>query len=235
MTEKSSWVRAPIWDRWRQLTKFMGSARIAFAASAENLAQRDPNLELSMRLGDGPSTYRTSVDEHVRIASDPSKLHGLVLLESYALMESHCRLVRWIVDHHRFDLLAGRVPEEVLARLDDVRLTGGIEAWSEDLLARTGQSFDIVRGGRAGLIEVSMVRNLLAHGRQSVVAADLADAMKRGARLPFEAGHPILISYVLLNEYRGRIRQFCRALGDGVVHQHRGTHRSPPKSKKRLG
>ena len=75
-------------------------------------------------------------------------------------------------------------------------------------------------------MELAIVRNFIAHGYSRVSAEMISYAQARGASLPYGIGDPAVVSFALLHEYRGRIRSFCRILGDGVVHLARGTHRS---------
>jgi hypothetical protein len=230
---QNAWVRAPVWGRWRRLTKLFGSVRIAFAYHSDFLAGVDHSRELRIELGDGPSNYRTGVGDHMGRMRDTSDLNAIFLLAYYGLMEDHCRLVKWVVEHEAFHILERPIADDVLASFEALKLSGGIEAWAGDLMSKTGQPWSSVRGGLSGLVEVSIVRNLLAHGRARMIAGDAKKAKKRGVSLPFDVGSDIAIDYRILNEYRGRLRQFCRTLSDGVVHLGRGTHRALPARRPR--
>ena len=93
-------------------------------------------------------------------------LHASVLVHSYAVAEA----------------AAGE-------RLGvDPRALGPVEEWGTELLSRGGSGWDDVKDGRAGVVEVAVVRNAVAHGRhvvdersaQRLVAAGVAH---RPARL----------------------------------------------------
>lgn len=224
----AGWIRAPVWDRWRRLTKLFGSVRIAFAHHSDVLVGADNSGDLRIVLGDGPSTFKTKVGDHVGRMNDAADLNAIFLLAYFGLTEDHCRLVKWVVERGSFDVLERPVTDDMLSSLEALELPGGIETWADDLMSRTGQPWSAVRGGLSGLVEVSIVRNLLAHGRTRFLADDASNAARRGASLPFDIGAAIMIDYRMLNEYRGRLRQFCRTLADGVVHLGRGTHRAPP-------
>lgn len=211
-----------MWDEWRRLTKFLGSARIAFAQALDRTQATDGVIE--MPLGDGPSIYRTSIAEHRKALNDLHTLHSLVLVRSFSLAESHCRLAHRVAERKEWHLLDGTVPDAVLAAAENEKLVGGIESWGARLLKLVGQNWPSDFGNKAGLVEASIVRNLMAHGRSKLDEIDMAAALARGAALPFAVGQPIRIEYPLLNVYRGHLRQFCRTVSDGVVHMARGTH-----------
>lgn len=115
--------------------------------------------------------------------------------------------------------------QDELYAIDEKKLEGGVEAWSEKVMQSTGQNWTQVYGGKAGLIEISVIRNALTHGyaRASKSLIDLA--AKRGCEIPFAEDQDIKIGFDLLHEYRGRLRSFCRIIGDGAFHLERGTHR----------
>jgi len=202
----------------------MGSARIAFsqASTLVDLAEG----ELEMPLGDGgKSVYRTTVGDHVEALNDLHTLHTLVLVGSFSLAESHCRLIQMIAREENWTLLTGAVSGADLSRAESELLEGGIDAWGAKLLGDVGQTWPTGYGNMAGLVEASIVRNLAAHGRTSIDEVDVENARRRRIELPFAVGQRIRIDYSLLNAYRGHLKQFCRTLSDGIVHMARGSHR----------
>ena len=50
----------------------------------------------------------------------------------------------------------------------DARDFGGIEDWGARPLATTGSAWDSLKEGRAGAVEVSVVRNAYAHGGRRI-------------------------------------------------------------------
>lgn len=227
----TGWIKAPIWDDWLALTRLQWSGRIAFDAERKlrgsQLDSATPNLKL-VKILDCGAKYETSVENHVSTISDYTLFCSLILLRSYSLVESHCKLINFIVSEKRWDILEIGIEDSEREQIESSELRGGVEAWSGSLMSSAGQSWADVYGGKVGLIEVSILRNILAHGRSRFTSDILNNAENRGCRLPFKAGSKIEITFCQLHEYRGRMKSLCRILGDGVIHLHRGTHRSLP-------
>lgn len=124
---------------------------------------------------------------------DLHTLHSLVLVRSFSLAKSHCRLVQYVANHKEWHLLDGAVPGAVLAAAENEKLAGGIETWGTALLRLVGQQWPSGFGAKAGLVEATIVRNLVAHGRAKLDETDVATALARGATLPFVVGQSIRI------------------------------------------
>lgn len=140
-------------------------------------------------------------------------------------MESHAKLVQFIVEHEDWKLLTSELTDEQRDCVDAIELKNGVESWADRLIEMTGQSWEQVYGGKAGLVELAVFRNALMHGYTRVSSYLVEKARKRGGGMfPINQGSPLAMDFALLHEYRGRIRSFCRILGDGVVHRARDTH-----------
>jgi len=225
--DPSRWQAAPVWREWLQLTRLQWSGRIAF--ETELRRWNDPFLaggdKLSVRISDCGGEYETSFDNHLVALRDVSQYCGLILVKSWALLEGHAKLVAHLDLQGRLADLFDRGQVEDLAAADDHILAGGVEAWGSDLLRRVGQDWDKVFEGQAGLVEVSLVRNAVAHGRRHATEALIQSARARSAEFPYATGEEIVLDFDRLHNYRGRIRSFCRIVCDGALHLSRGTHK----------
>lgn len=192
----TSAVQQPdFWDEWTRITRFLQSARLAFA--------RERSLWKSLELEDGDNTlisapagggrYKVALATHLEVMSDDEMLCASVLLHSYALAE--------------------------VVALDHLNLTGRgitqIEDWGARLLQPRGLSWTNIAfkgDGKAKLVEVAVVRNAHAHGSRildSRGATRLADAGATG----WSAGAPLPLTFALTDTYRVRLKLLLRLGG----------------------
>lgn len=186
----SSPASNPIWDDWGRTTRFLESTRIAFA--------RERLLWESLELADGttaqlavPMTtkqYKVKLAQHLEAIADETTLLGLVLIQSYALAEAAAA-----------QRLGGRV-------------SGGVETWGGQLLSTNHQDWSAVLGGRAGVVEVAVVRNALAHGTRRIDEEGTRRLLAAGAP-PRTEGAAVMITYSELADYRDRLRSLLRLGG----------------------
>lgn len=225
--EKDGWVKAPIWDEWLALTRLQWSGRIAFEVEAARWAS--PYLHgvdaVSVKISDGGGHYETSLENHLKALEDQRLFLSLILTRSYSLLESHAKLAEFIIRTERWGMLEEGVSGDDQDEIDSIELQGGIEVWSQKLMDRVGQDWGAVFKGKAGLIEVSIVRNALIHGCSRASSRLVENAVRRGCSLPFSAGDEVVVDFPLVHEYRGRIKSFCRIIGDGIIHLSKGSHR----------
>ena len=185
---------APVWREWRRLTRFLESARLAFA--------REHNLWTSLELrsaddvklssGTTRATYRVALTEHLAAVRDEEPLLASVLIHSYALAESAAT-----------ERLGG-----------DPRDFGGIEDWGRKLLATTGSTWDALPEGIVGAVEVAVVRNAYAHsGRRIDKAA--ATRLRAAGSTRWKEGEPVVLDYATLRVFRGRLRMLLTQGGIG--------------------
>jgi hypothetical protein len=142
---------APVWIEWGRLTRFLESARLAFA--------REHNLWTSLELRSAEAvklsaagdhgTYKVSLKDHLDAVRDEETLLASVLIHSFALAENAAA-----------ERLGG-----------DARDFGGIEDWGTQLLATTGSTWDSLEDGLAGAVEVAVFRNTYAHGSRRIDAS----------------------------------------------------------------
>ncbi len=218
-----------MWSEWAALTRLMWSGRIAFEHEigryhiSGGVVPSNDTVRLSVVGGD----YETSVAKHLASLRDDTLFCGLVLARSYTLLESHAKLVRHVLKERDLSAFGDDLSEDIRNTIEADRLEGGIAAWSDAILRASGQSWDLIYGGRGGLIEVAEIRNAWVHGHTHVGAKLDATLQVLGVA-SFPRGTPLRLDFAVTHEYRGRIRSYCRAIADGAVHLIRGTHRSPP-------
>lgn len=226
---EDGWIQAPMWEEWRRLTRLQWSGSIAFDAEIDR-ARTLPGsaAERQVERTEAGGTYRTSIENHLVTLSDRGLFHALLFLRSHALLESHAKLIRFMIDTGDWSPISQLPSEGLLDTIEENRLIGGIAVWSNDLVERTGQSWDLVYGGASGLVEVALIRNAIAHGQRRCGPKLRKRFAEAAIACPFAEGDELNLSFERLHEYRGRIRSFCRVIGDGAIHLARGTHRSPP-------
>ena len=176
---------APVWSEWGRLTRFLESARLAFARESNlwtTLELRSAEkVKLSAATAHG--TYRVGLGQHLEAVRDEEVLFASVLIHSYALAEA-----------------------AAAERLGcDARDFGGIENWGKRLLATTGATWESIKGGRAGAVEVAVVRNAYAHGGRRIDehAAKRLEAV--GMTSPTR-GDLVALDYPTVRVFRGRLR-----------------------------
>ena len=172
------------------------------------------------------STFRTFVPGHLDRIAKGNGLHKMAMLRYYSVVESFARFTSHIITSGEYSLLRNGLTVADIELIEATPIPGGIEAWADTALKNVMQKWDDVYGGKAGLVEVSLIRNAVTHGVHRMTKDILDAAEKRNTRLPFAIGDDLVVSFELLNEYRGRLRSFCRIVSDGLVHLEKGTHRS---------
>ncbi|WP_417513913.1 hypothetical protein [Minwuia sp.] len=226
-----NWFRSPIWDEWGRLTRLQWSGTLAIETEldrweAKSVGPDDNRLIRSQRSG---GQYRLYLQDHLKSLQDTSLFYGLILVRSYSLMEFQAKLVKYMIAEDKTADDALVLDEDTLEQVADLKLQGGLQAWTGELMKKVGQDWSDVYGGLEGLVEIALLRNQIVHGQSRSNAVLAERARVQGAAWPFEDGALMVITFDLLHEYRGRMRSFCRIVGDGLVHRARGTHRSVAK------
>ncbi|MGB8295702.1 MAG: hypothetical protein WCG85_09780 [Polyangia bacterium] len=181
-----------MWKRWGRLTRFVESARIALAREfaiwdSLKLSAVD---EVRLQTNDSKSEYRVTVSEHRAALSDEALFAGMVLVYSYALAEA---------------ALADRLGKEVI--------DAGIEVWGDALLRKAGNTWDGVTDGKAGLVEVAVVRNAIAHGSMMIDQAAVNRLASASSSVSWPVGHVIDLTLDDLRKYRMRLKSLLRLGG----------------------
>ncbi|WP_144329367.1 hypothetical protein [Tepidimonas charontis] len=191
-----------IWTEWGRLTRFLESARIAFARESqlwESLELADAS-SAKIRTENGKATYQVSLEQHRQAVSDTWLLNASILLSYYALAEAAAA-----------DKLG----------LDDVTDVGGIEVWGQRLLDAAAANWHDVKDGKAGAVEVAVVRNAIAHGDRTYTQRSINRLQAAGVQVSVSPGAPLQLDYTALHEYRARLKSLLRvgqvrgAVGDG--------------------
>ena len=188
------------YDEWGRLTRFLESARLAFA--------RERNLWVSLgideqvRISASEGRYNVALHKHIDAVDDGEMLHGSVLVHSYALAESAAA-----------DRLAM-----------DLRSLGGIEDWGARLLSTNDRDWSEVEGGLAGAVEVAVVRNAFAHGSRTIDPSARARLLAAGARTR-PVGSVVTLPYSELKESRARLLSLLNVAGSSGSESTQGTLR----------
>jgi hypothetical protein len=185
---------APVWNEWGRLTRFLESARLAFARESNlwtSLELRSAE-EVKLSAATAHGAYKVGLGQHLDAVRDEETLFASVLIHSYALAETAAA-----------ERLGG-----------DARDFGGIEDWGTRLLATTGSTWDSLKEGRAGAVEVAVVRNAYAHGGRRIddSAANRLEAV--GMRSPTR-GEVVALDYPTVKVFRGRLRALMSLGGVG--------------------
>lgn len=180
-----------VWNEWGRLTRFLESARVAFG--------REDNLWGALELADaasakvrvlnGDAKYQVSLAQHREAVSDSWLLHASVLVCYYALAEAAAG-----------DKLG----------VDDVACLGGIEVWGQRLLDAVKADWNQVKAGKAGAVEVAVVRNTIAHGERSYSQSALNRLHSAGGVSTANVNDPVVLDYATLHEYRSRLKSLLR-------------------------
>ena len=94
----------------------------------------------------------------------------------------------------------------------DSRIVAGIEDWGGRLLRAAGKDWQCVVGGRAGAIEVGVVRNVIVHG-QNVIDEKNFTRLEKGGSQAFALGDPVELTYDRVVAYRARLKSLLTAGG----------------------
>ncbi|HET6292900.1 MAG TPA: hypothetical protein VFG33_05985 [Kribbella sp.] len=181
---------ATVWTEWGALTRFLQSARLAFARERSlwhSLELADPDAVMITSMN-GASRYEVSLSQHVSAVDDEVTLHASVLIHYYALAEA-----------------------AACAHLSiDARNAGGIEAWGNQLLIANGRDWSDVLDGRAGAVELAVVRNAFAHGTR-LVSDSGATRLSAAGSPPRLACDPVTLTYQEVILYRDRLKSLLRS------------------------
>ena len=183
---------SPVWVEWGRLSRFLESARLAFARERNLWTSLELESAEEVRLAapTGQGTYRVALPQHLAAVQDEDTLLASVLIHSYALAES-------------------AAADRLLA---DARDFGGIEDWGARLLASNGATWDAISGGRAAVVEVAVVRNAYAHGDRCLDRS-AANRLRAAGDASSSEGDAVTLDYAKLKMYRGRLRKLLGAGG----------------------
>lgn len=209
----------PVWTRWKELTQFLAlSDHVLISQQEQWRALPIPDKQnIKILRQDGPYKFETDGATYEAILSDRHVLASVVLLNSYALVESAVRQVYGILvaDAAATTPLLTQIRANTIS-IGDLLKNGGIETWGTQVLADLGRNWSYVETQKAGLVEVAIVRNAIAHGEADVTQSMINRAGASGASLPWLVGSPVRLDIALLKEYRHRLRSFARVVEHGA-------------------
>jgi hypothetical protein len=176
-------------DEWGRITRFLESARLAFARERNLWAALELDAPADVRISTPAhqGRYKVKLEQHLAAIGDEETLYASVLLHSYALAES----------------AAG----DKLGR--EVRTLGGIEDWGNRLLAGNGTAWIDVKAGKAGAVELAVVRNAFAHGSRSI-DANAEQRLRAVGITSRHAGSVVSLTYSDVREFRVRLLSLLR-------------------------
>lgn len=180
-----------VWSEWGRLTRFLESARIAFAREHElwGALELADTVSAKIRVKNGEASYQASLIQHREAVSDGWLLHASALLWYYALAEAAAA---------------------VKLSVDDIADIGGIEVWGQRLLDAANADWIDVKAGKAGAVEVAVVRNTIAHGERCYSQRGINRLLAAGAVNAAQPGASVVVDYSTLHEYRARLRSLLR-------------------------
>lgn len=185
--------RSTMWENWKKGTRFFRSARIAFEREKnlwDNIELKEPESS-QVHDEEGGSSYSVSVSEHVEVMRDLDLLYTAVLIYSYSIVESEA---------------ADQLGEEIAD-------LGGIEDWGERLLRQNDMDWGDVWGGREGIVEVAVVRNIFAHGK-NVVDERSYNRLQNVGCDEWDEGDVIDLDFEMIRVYRNCLRSLLRLVDD---------------------
>jgi len=179
-----------VWVEWGRITRFLESARLAFARERDlwTSAEFEDREEVRLVSANGRRSYSVSLEQHVEAVNDEQTLYASVLIHSYAIAEAAAARKLGV----------------------DSRTFSGIEDWGERLLEANAKGWDRVADGRAGLVEVAVIRNAFAHGTHLMGRQGQSRLARAGAP-GRHAASPVTLSYDELRVFRGRLKSLLNA------------------------
>jgi hypothetical protein len=183
---------ADIWEEWKRLTRFLECSKIAFKRESDiwRSLQVPDFAGIRITTTNGDSSFSLTANDHLNTLQDEGLLYLIVLAYSYSLCECYARVKMGLGEGDR--------------------LSSGIETWGTDLLTHAGNKWDDVLDGRAGLIEVAVARNFIAHGSRLVGQSTLNRFNSAGESCPWVLGQSIVLDYEKVELYRSRLKSLMR-------------------------
>lgn len=144
-----------------------------------------------VRVTSGASNYQVSLEDHTAAVSDTWFLYASALMSYYALAES--------------------AAAEKLDR-DDLVGCDGIADWGEQLLRSAGADWR-KSSERAGIVEVGVIRNLIAHGDRTYSKRAVTKLAAAGVQSPPTEGDPVVLDDPAFRDYRLRLKSLLNRGG----------------------
>lgn len=219
-----TWERFPIWDEWKKWTRFAALMDYSLEASAtlwKSLPVKDRDHVTIQRNFSG-SRFACPGSAFLPILEDRHAFSSLLLLSSWSLIEGHVdEVIDYMVCHGVITIPLVNERRSGITTSEDF-FKGGVETWGAKLLMALGRDWSDIQDGKAGIVEVSLVRNALAHGKKQVDQSMLNRFTGAGGgSLPWQIGADISLDLARTRLYRDRMRSFARVISTAAVNSTR--------------
>ena len=87
---------------------------------------------------------------------------------------------------------------------------GQIEVWGQQILDDASSSWSDVMDGKAGIVELTVYRNAIAHGAKTFEARHVKRMKNIPHIPPWKEGDTISMNYDLLKTFRARLKSLLR-------------------------
>lgn len=218
------WIRFPIWDRWRELTRFHLACEMALDAyksyfeafpvmNSDAIKIRDPS---------GSSKFSCSYTNFLTTLKDNEQLYRVLLPSYIALLEEHGRnLIEEMITRKNVppSVFGRRSSTATAAQIAEayIRKTN-VETWGNTILVTCGRNWSYVNPGLNVLVEAFVVRNLIAHGLLKYNQSAINRIAGLGAGpLRVTVGQGIALNKVRFQEYIVVMRSFGRGISGAVA------------------
>ena len=217
------WVRYPMWDRWRDLTRFRLASEMALSSYGTYVSTFPVTSDSALTIYDpsGDSAFKCELRDFESVLRDEQQLYRVIFPSYVALIEDLGR-----------ELLETLIRSKGIPASTFKRMPGGdvgeaahayvalvaVEVWGEAILKLGSRKWSGFKGGKGLLIEAIVVRNLLAHGeplfnQKAVKRIEGAVASKSAPKV----GDPVRLDKATFNKYVAALRGFGRVLSDAVA------------------
>ncbi|MDP2400495.1 MAG: hypothetical protein Q8M66_00810, partial [Actinomycetota bacterium] len=179
------------------ITRFLESSRMTLLPAAmrwEELLQLNPtaaNLEFEAQ----GTLYRVSLEQHISALRNTRPLYSSAFVHYFALTEA--------------------AAADCLGR-EDLVGCNGIEDWAEQLLSAAGVGWRN-DDERVGIVELGVVRNLIAHGEREYSKRAVAKLKAAGMSPAPSQGDRVVLDYETLKQYRSRLKSLLNRSGLGAA------------------
>lgn len=215
------WARFPIWDRWRDLTRFWIASESAIASELDRWTTLPIVNPETVIVNDptGETEFQCSLADYKAALKDRHRLYSMLLAAYTGLVEEHGRnmieyaiAVKGTPRQHFPGLDLQTAPDHAAQQYVK---SASVEAWGGKYLELARRSWADVDGGKLGVVEAFTVRNLTAHGLLNFNQTAINRLVGAGANPPrWAIGDALAVDRKLFREFVWTLRAFGRAVSD---------------------
>lgn len=220
------WVRFPIWDRWRELTRFWIASKSAFMAERgrwTTLPIVNPN-DIKISDQSGRTGFECTLDDYLTALDNKHLLYSMLLAAYIGLVEDHGRdIIEHLISTRNFSRssfpgMDTTVPVDEAAEkfIKDY----SVERWGSICLQTLGWSWSTLVCGKAAIVEIFAVRNIITHGLMifnQTAANRIQNAGGQSSR--WVVGQRVVLDRAVFGDYLHDLRAFARCLADASAQQ----------------